>query len=79
MCPAIVCGIISGDAPLVSYWQIFFSVLVTVPKVFAKVNSSQSPVSEVENSHNILTFGLTPTLPQRTLLRDLDDVKILNP
>ena len=58
----------------------FFSLsLVTAPKVFAKVNSVQSPVSEVENSHNILTFGLTPTLPHRTLLRDRDVVKILNP
>ena len=58
----------------------FFSLsLVTVPKVFAKVNSVQSPVSEVENSHNILTFCLTLTLPHRTLLTDLDVVKILNP
>ena len=58
----------------------FFSLsLVTAPKVFAKVNSVQSPVSEVENSHNILTLDLTPTLPHRTLLRDSDVVKILNP
>ena len=58
----------------------FFSLsLVTVPKVFAKVNSYQSPVSEEENSHNILTFCLTPPLPHRTLLRDRDVVQILNP
>ena len=52
---------------------------VTVPKVFPKVNSVQSPVSEEENSHNILTFCLAPTLPHRTLLRDRDVVKILKP
>ena len=58
----------------------FFSLsLVTVPKVFAKVNLVQSPVSEVENSHNILTFCLTLTFPHRTLLTDRDVVKILNP
>ena len=58
----------------------FFSLsLVTVPKVFPKVNSPHSPVSEVENSHSILTFCLTPTLPHRTLLKDRDVVKILNP
>ena len=58
----------------------FFSLsVVTVPKVFAKVNSVQSPVSEVENSHNILTFCLTLTLPHTTLLTVRDVVKILNP
>ena len=57
----------------------FFSLsLVTVPEFFAKGNSSQSPVSEVENSHNILTFALIPTLPHTTLLTDRDVVKILN-
>ena len=39
MCPASVCGIVIGDA-LVSYWLIVFLSLVTVPEVFAKVNSS---------------------------------------
>ena len=38
---AIVSGIVPGDA-LVSYWPKFFSLsLVTIPEVFAKVNSSQ--------------------------------------
>ena len=37
---AIISGIVTGDA-LVSYWLIFFLFLVTVPEVFAKVNSAQ--------------------------------------
>ena len=37
---AIVPGIVTGDMP-VSYWPIFFLSLVTVPKVFAKVNWAQ--------------------------------------
>ena len=40
--PAIVCGIPTADAP-VSYWSIFPLSLVTVPDVFAKVNSDQFP------------------------------------
>ena len=39
---AIVSGIIFGDET-VSYWPIFSLSLVTVPKVFAKVNSVQFP------------------------------------
>ena len=42
MHPAIVCGIVTGDMP-VSYWLIFSPSLVTVPKVYAKVNSTQFP------------------------------------
>ena len=43
MRPAIVPGIVTGDAPL-SYWLNFFPLsLVTVPEVFAKVNSTQFP------------------------------------
>ena len=42
MRPAIVSGIIFGDET-VSYWPIFSLSLVTVPKVFAKVNSVQFP------------------------------------
>ena len=38
----MVSGIITGDAP-VSYWSIFSLSLVTVPEVFAKVNSPQFP------------------------------------
>ena len=34
MSPAIVSGIVTGDAP-VSYWPFFFLSLVTVPEVFA--------------------------------------------
>ena len=33
-------GIVIGDAP-VSYWSIFPMSLVTVPEVFAEVNSAQ--------------------------------------
>ena len=42
MRPAIVSGIVTGDA-LVSYWPIFSLSLVTVPGAFAKVNSDQFP------------------------------------
>ena len=49
MSPAIVSGIVTGDAP-VSYWPIFFLSLVTVPEVFARVNSAQFHlVSKVAN------------------------------
>ena len=44
MRPAVVSGFLTGDAPE-SYWPIFSPVsIVTVPEVFAKVNSVQ-PVS----------------------------------
>ena len=42
MHPAIVSGIVTGY-PLVNYWPIFFLFLVTVPEVFAQVNSAQFP------------------------------------
>ena len=42
MCLPSVSGIVTGDAP-VSYWPILSLYLVTVPEVFAKVNSAQSP------------------------------------
>ena len=38
--PAIVSGIVTGDAS-VSYWPIFTLYLVTVPELFAKVNSAE--------------------------------------
>ena len=40
MSPANVSGIVTRDS-LVSYWPDFPVSLVTVPKVFAKVNSAQ--------------------------------------
>ena len=40
MRPAIVCGIVTGEAPA-SYWLTFPPV--TVLEVFAKVNSAQFP------------------------------------
>ena len=40
--PTMVCGIVTGDSP-VSYWSIFPLSLVTIPEVFAKVNSTQFP------------------------------------
>ena len=40
MRPEIASGIVTGHVP-VSYWLIFYPVLVTVPEVFAKVNLSQ--------------------------------------
>ena len=39
---AIVCGIATGEAP-VSYWSISPLALVTVPQIFAKINSTQFP------------------------------------
>ena len=39
---AIVCGMVTGEAP-VSYWPISPPALVTVPEIFAKVNSTQFP------------------------------------
>ena len=43
MRPAVVSGIVTGVA-LISDWPIFSLSLVTVSKVFAKVNSSQFPI-----------------------------------
>ena len=43
MLPAIVSGIITGHEP-VSYWLIFSLSLVTIPEVFAKLDSSQFPI-----------------------------------
>ena len=40
----IICMIVTEDEP-VSYWRIFFLSLLTVPKVFAKVNRSPGPLS----------------------------------
>ena len=42
MRPAIVSGIVTEDASI-SYWPIFSLSLVTVPEVFANVNSVQFP------------------------------------
>ena len=42
MLPAIVSGIVTGDAP-VSYWPIFFLSLGTVPEVFANVAPNLYP------------------------------------
>ena len=41
MHPAVVSGIVTGDASI-SYWPIFFSLpLVTVPEQLGEVNSAQ--------------------------------------
>ena len=42
MRPAILSGVVIGDAP-VSYWPIFSLSLVTVPEVFAKVKLAKFP------------------------------------
>ena len=53
MRPAVVSGIVIGDA-LVSYWPIFSPSLVTVPEVFANVNSAQFLlVSKVANGQKV--------------------------
>ena len=57
MRPAIILSTVTRDS-LVSYWPIFFLSLVTVPKVFRKVNSAQFPlVSKVANSQKIAFSG----------------------
>ena len=43
MRPAIDSGIVTVDAPVVSYCPIFSLSPETVPEVFAKVNSAQFP------------------------------------
>ena len=43
MRPAIVSGIVTGDAPA-SYWTTFSLFLVTVPEVLAKVNLAKFPL-----------------------------------
>ena len=40
MSPAVVSGIVTGDAP-VGYWPIFSQSSATVPEAFADVNSTQ--------------------------------------
>ena len=40
MYPAIVSGIVTGDA-LVSYWSMFSRSLLTVPEFFAQASLSQ--------------------------------------
>ena len=42
MCPTIVSGMVTGDAP-VCYWLIFSMSVVTLPEFFAKGNSSPFP------------------------------------
>ena len=51
LCPAIVSGIVIGNA-LVSYWPMFSLSLVTVPEVFAW--HSFLPVSKVTNWQSFL-------------------------
>ena len=53
--PAIVSGIVNGDAQL-SYWTIFPLALVTVPGVFAKVNSAHFPRFYIGECNSALTF-----------------------
>ena len=67
MRPATVCGIVTGDA-LVSYWPIFFSLpLVTVPGVFAGVNSVQFPLDcyQTPSSCPIVTRSSARNIPAR--------------
>ena len=57
MRPASVSGIVTGSTP-VSYWPIFSLPLVTVPDVFAKVNSTQSPYLFYSGAY--ITFIMDP-------------------
>ena len=57
MSPAIVSGIVTGDAPI-SYWTMFSRSLVTVPEVIAKVKSAQFPGPSV-NIDFVLGTNLT--------------------
>ena len=55
MRPAIVSGNVTGNAP-VSYWPVVFSLfLVTIPEVFAKVNSAQFPSRSLERWRHFTT------------------------
>jgi len=49
MCPAIVSGMVTGDA-LVSYWPFSPLSLITVPEIFAKINSIHPLVSKAAKS-----------------------------
>ena len=56
MCPAIVSGIVTWDAPS-AIGQLFSLYLVTVPEVFAKVNSAQFP-SQFQSGEFILQIRI---------------------
>ena len=45
----------TGDAP-VSYWPFLTLFLVTVPEVFAKINSAQSPRFSSGDSSDMVVF-----------------------
>ena len=49
MCPAIVSLMVTGDAP-VSYWPFSPLSLITVPEIFAKINSIHPLVSNAAKS-----------------------------
>ena len=51
---AMVSGIVTLDVP-VSYWSIFSLSLVTVPEVFAKVNSTQFPFFFLQRLSRVFT------------------------
>ena len=39
---------------ILNYWQIFFLSLLTVPEVFAKVNSTQLPYRFQNGRHDVI-------------------------
>ena len=49
MCPTIVSLMVTGDAP-VSYWPFSPLSLITVPEIFAKINSIHPLVSKAAKS-----------------------------
>ena len=51
--PAMVCGMVAGDTP-VSYWPILSLLVLTVPEVFAKVNSTQLPSRFQNGRHDVI-------------------------
>ena len=55
MRPAIVSGIVTGNAP-VSHWPIFFPSVVRVPEVFSKIDSTQFPSRFLTGEFAISTF-----------------------
>ena len=61
MCPVVFLLTFTGDA-LVSYWPMFFLSLVTVPKVFAKVNSTQFPSHLFSSQRRLLVEHVVATL-----------------
>ena len=61
MCPVVFLLTFTGNM-LVSYWPMFFLSLVTVPEVFAKVNSTQFSSHIFSSQWRLLVEHIVATL-----------------